>query len=339
MGLFDQPRTQQPVWFMRQAGRYHWHYQQFRQKHDFMTLCKDAELASEITMGPIEDFDFNAAIMFSDLLFPLEQLSMGLNYLSGPPKLGYYLEDRENFKKLKVKEKSETFYKFQADTLISLKQRLSKDVTLLGFVGAPFTLYTYATEGGHKGSLVSSKKGLYDGLFEKFLNLLEPILLENIAVQLNAGADAICLFDTAVGELSFHDYQKFIIPVMKRIAETVKSQFPDKKIIYYSKLTHLYYLEALESKDIDVLGIDWRCDIKLALKTLGKNYYIQGNFDPVWLHLSSEDLKKNLEIYLENLKDAENKEKWIAGLGHGVLVQTPEENVRMAVKMIQKSLT
>ncbi len=337
MNIFEQRENgMQPVWFMRQAGRYHWHYQGFRKKHSFMELCKNPELACEVTLGPIEDFKFNAAIMFSDLLFPLEQMNLGLHYNDGPPKLETYLSNADQYKKVKIIEPANTFYKFQSDTCSLLKEKLPKDVTLLGFVGAPFTLYTYATEGGHKGSLIASKTGLYDGRWQRFLDILLPNLLENISMQLNAGADAICLFDTAVGELGFEDYMRFIKPVINQIADSVKAKHPDKKIIYYTKQTHLRFLENLQAKSIDVLGIDWRIDLVDALKTLGKDYYVQGNIDPVWLHLPWEDLEKNLQTFTTKMQEhPELKKKWVAGLGHGVLPKTPEENVRRAVEFIQ----
>jgi uroporphyrinogen decarboxylase len=131
-----------PVWFMRQAGRYHSHYQGIKKNSDFMTMCKNPELACEVTLGPIQDFGFNAAILFSDLLFPLEQLGMGLSYHSGPPTLEWHLEKVEDVQKLKVVSPGKEFYKFQGDACKLLRERLPKDVTLLGFVGAPFTLYT-----------------------------------------------------------------------------------------------------------------------------------------------------------------------------------------------------
>ena len=140
-------KTKVPVWFMRQAGRYHNHYQGIKKNSDFMTMCKNPELAAEITMGPIDDFNFDAAILFSDLLFPLEQLNMGLSYHSGPPTLEWNMKDLESLNKLKVLEPSEKFYRFQADALRLLKEKLPHPKTLLGFVGAPFTLYTYACEG------------------------------------------------------------------------------------------------------------------------------------------------------------------------------------------------
>jgi len=163
MGLFNDRlknadgTTQVPVWFMRQAGRYHSHYQSIKKDSDFMTMCKNPKLACEITMGPIRDFNFDAAILFSDLLFPLEQLGLGLTYNPGPL-LEFKLETPADLKKLKLIQESSAYYSFQKDATKLLRAELPATKSLLGFVGAPWTLYTYAVEGSHSGNLTSSKK-------------------------------------------------------------------------------------------------------------------------------------------------------------------------------------
>lgn len=344
MGLFndriqsENGKTQVPVWFMRQAGRYHSHYQNIKKNSDFISMCKTPELALEITMGPIEDFNFDAAILFSDLLFPLEQMGMGLTYAPGP-KLGFTLENPSDLKKLNLVDTPENFYKFQADSCSLLRAKLPKEKTLLGFVGAPFTLYTYAVEGGHSGNLTASKKGLVNGLWQGFTELLLPNLLTEMKLQAEAGADAICLFDTAVGELSFSDYKKYIPTLLRTITAEFKSSYPDKKIIYYSKLTQPYYLEEIQDPNIDVIGIDWRNDLAEHLNRFGKDYMIQGNIDPSWLHLPWDELEKNLNGFWETLQNKKvDPSRWIAGLGHGVLQQTPEENVRNTVGWIHSNI-
>ncbi len=332
-----QGKTQVPVWFMRQAGRYHSHYQSIKKKSDFMTMCKEPELACEVTLGPIQDFKFNAAILFSDLLFPLEHLGMGLTYAPGP-KLSWHLEKPEDLKKLKPVKPAQEFYKFQAEACRLLVNKLPQDVTLLGFVGAPFTLYTYAVEGSHAGNLVSSRKGFYDGRWQGFTETLFPQVLEEMVLQVTGGADAVALFDTAAGELSPFDYEKFVVPEIKKITAAFKARCPDAKIIYYSKHTNHTFLDALNDKNIDVLGIDWRVSLKETLKTYSKNYYIQGNIDPIWLHLPWNHLEENLKRFWGDLSGSgADLSKWICGLGHGVTIETPEENVRKTVEFIQKN--
>lgn len=328
-----------PVWFMRQAGRYHQHYQHLRAKHSFYDLCKIPELAAEVTMGPINDFKFDAAILFSDLLFPLENLNLGLSYESGGPTLSSRLEKLDQVKKLSLSLPSSIFYKFQEDATSLLRARLPLDKNLIGFVGGPFTLFAYAVHGSHAGSLQGAKAGLYDGRFETFCQILIPDILEEMASQANGGADTVAIFDTAVGELSLYDFKKFIVPLLHSICKQFKSRFPDRKIIYYSKHTTLNHLGAIENEYIDVLGVDYRHQLPEVFESLSADYYIQGNFDPCWLHLSPQDLQARLEDYLMLMKPLNKRwDRWIAGLGHGVLPATPENNVRRAVDFFHQHL-
>jgi uroporphyrinogen decarboxylase len=336
MDIFENRSSMLPVWFMRQAGRYHSHYQGIKKNSDFMTMCKNPELACEVTLGPIQDFGFNAAILFSDLLFPLEQLGMGLSYHSGPPTLEWHLETTDDIKKLKVIKPAEEFYKFQGDACKLLRERLPNDVTLLGFVGAPFTLYTYAVEGSHAGNLVSAKKGLFDGRFESFCDILLPELLKEMLVQANNGAQAVALFDTAAGELCVADYKEFIVPKITELLKEFKARSPKTKIIYYSKHTQAGFIKTLDLTNIDVIGVDWRCDLVEIQKLLPADKFIQGNLDPAWLHLPWEILEKKAAAYYQDLRDRGlDFKRWVAGLGHGVLIQTPESNVRNLVKLVQ----
>ncbi len=339
MDIFENRGSTLPVWFMRQAGRYHSHYQGIKKNSDFMTMCKNPELACEVTLGPIQDFGFNAAILFSDLLFPLEQLGMGLSYHSGPPTLEWHLQTTADIKKLKLTAPGEEFYKFQGEACKLIRERLPKDVTLLGFVGAPFTLYTYAVEGSHAGNLVSAKQGLFDGRFEAFTNILMPELLKEMLTQANNGAQAVALFDTAAGELCVADYKEFIVPKITALLKEFKAKSPNTKIIYYSKHTQAGFIKALDLTHIDVIGVDWRCDLVEIQKLLPPHVFIQGNLDPAWLHLPWEILEKKAKHYYQDLRDRGlDFKRWTAGLGHGVLIQTPETNVRNLVKLIQSQI-
>jgi uroporphyrinogen decarboxylase len=340
MGLFsdriknNDGTTQVPVWFMRQAGRYHSHYQNIKKDSDFMSMCKNPKLACEITMGPIRDFNFDAAILFSDLLFPLEQLGLGLTYNPGPL-LDFKIEKPADLKKCKLIQDSRTYYGFQKEATKLLRAELPASKSLLGFVGAPWTLYTYAVEGSHAGNLTSSKLGFYDGRFQGFCDLLIPELLTEMKLQAEGGADAVCLFDTAVGELTLPDFKEFILPVLRQGTSSFKKSHPNTKIVYYSKLTHINYLQAIEDKNIDVLGIDWRMSLSGALKSLGNDYMIQGNLDPSYLHYPWEVLEKKLaQFWNEVTQGGLPLNQWICGLGHGVLQQTPESNVKKTVEYI-----
>lgn len=334
--IMDQGKTRVPVWYMRQAGRYHDHYQNLKKTYSFMELCKKPSLACEVTMGPIEEFDFDAAILFSDLLFPLEQLGMDLIYDPGP-KLGFKIEKLEDIKKLNSKA-DQNFFNFQKDACALLRTTLPKTKTLLGFVGAPFTLYAYAVEGSHAGALLSSKTGLYDGRYEAFCELLLPNVLNEMIIQAEGGAQAVCIFDTAVGELTLKDFKNYAVPKLKFLTKEFKKQYPNIPIIYYSRNTHVNHMQLIEDDNIDVLGVDWRHNLAESINIFSKDYMIQGNFDPCWLHLSWENCEKNLKEFYQDLeKNKCDLSRWICGLGHGVLQHTPQDNVKKSIEYIHKN--
>jgi uroporphyrinogen decarboxylase len=332
--IVEDGKTRLPVWFMRQAGRYHDHYQDMKTRNTFMQLCKTPKLACEVTMGPIREFDFDAAILFSDLLFPLEQMGLGLEYSPGP-KLEKHIKTLDDMKTVKLKEDAADYYQFQKSACELLKKTLPENKTLLGFVGAPFTLFAYAVEGSHAGSLVNSKVGLYDGRYDAFFELLFPNVLKEMSMQAEGGADAVCIFDTAVGELTLKDFKKFALPKLKMMTAEFKKLHPDTKIIYYSRNTHTDYLRAIQDDNIDVIGVDWRHDLGAVINEFGKDYYIQGNFDPCWLHLPWEQVQTHLqEFYTDLCASGADQSRLIMGLGHGVLQQTPQENVQKTIQYI-----
>src|SRR5256885_7931668 len=190
------PQRTPPIWLMRQAGRYHKHYQALRAKHSFVDLCKQPELAAEVALGPVMDFGFDAAILFSDLLFPLEALGMGLEYTDRGPQLGWNLNE-DTVSRLRSIEDAWPHLLFQGEAMRVTRERLPSDRSLIGFVGGPWTLFVYAVEGSHKGSLIESKKLL--SLFPRFCETLVPLLVRNIELQLEGGAEVVMIFDTAAG--------------------------------------------------------------------------------------------------------------------------------------------
>src|SRR5229473_7372911 len=214
--LARRPQAVPPIWLMRQAGRYHKHYQALRQKHSFMDLCKQPELAAEVALGPVLDFDFDAAILFSDLLFPLEALGMGLEYTDRGPQLGWKL-DRETFSQLRPLEDAWPHLLFQGEAVRATRVRLPEDRSLIGFVGGPWTLFVYAVEGSHAGSLTASKDLL--SLFPRFCEVIVPLLARNIELQLNNGAELVVIFDTAAGELMPDIFQTEVTPQLELLTQ------------------------------------------------------------------------------------------------------------------------
>jgi uroporphyrinogen decarboxylase len=317
-----------PIWLMRQAGRYHRHYQALRQKHSFMDLCKQPELAAEVALGPVLDFDFDAAILFSDLLFPLEALGMGLDYTDRGPQLGWKL-DRETFSQLRSVEDAWPHLLFQGAAVRATRERLPEDRSLIGFVGGPWTLFVYTVEGSHGGSLTASKKLL--SLFPRFCELMVPLLARNIELQLNNGAELVMIFDTAAGELTPGIFQTEVLPQLE-----LMTQNDSARIGYYSKGTqpaHLRHSLFTEGRLAGV-GVDYRWDMSEALGMFPHGF-VQGNFDPALLLSEQDELKNRLAKYLGALT-RQDRAGWVCGLGHGVLPGTPEENVRIFVDTVRE---
>jgi uroporphyrinogen decarboxylase len=319
-----------PIWFMRQAGRYHSHYQNLRKSYSFEELCKQPELAAEVALGPIQDFDFDVAIMFSDILFPLEALGFGLKYTDAGPKLSFSLTD-ESFQLLTPWQDSVNFMSFQMKALQATRAVLPKDKSLIGFIGGLWTLYVYAVEGSHAGSLVESKR--QPALFTKFLTQLAPLMEKNIEQQIEGGAEVVMIFDTAAGELSPQIFQKWVAPSLLALA----NKFPGR-LGYYSKGTQLKHLnETFLAAPWAGLGFDHRNALPDILK-LNLKPFVQGNFDQTLLHLSLSEMKPLLEEYLQPFRDLpkEARANWVCGLGHGVLPKTPQDNVRYFIDRVRE---
>jgi len=327
-----------PVWFMRQAGRYHAHYQALRARHDFIDLCKRPQLACEVTMGPIEDFGFDAAILFSDLLFPLEALGMGLRYDPGP-KLDWHLRERADLARLRSGAGTLAELDFQAEATRLVRARLGAERALIGFVGGPFTLYAYAVAGSHEGFARSGLPGLEDGLYAGFCERLEELLAGNMALQARAGADCVALFDTAAGALDPAQFARHAAGPLARVVARFRAACPRTPVIYYSRDTGPAHWRALEALDLQCLGIDWRHDLAAMLTELSPRWCLQGNLDPEWLRLPAAELEPRVRAVFARVRalPAAARAAWVCGLGHGVLQHTPEDNVRLVLR-IQKEM-
>jgi uroporphyrinogen decarboxylase len=323
-----------PVWFMRQAGRYHRHYQRLRARHEFVQLCKQPQLAAEVTLGPIEEFGFDAAILFSDLLFPLEAMGMGLRYAPGP-QLDWYLKTVADLDKLQGGAACAAHMSFQGEAIELVRARLSPATALIGFVGGPFTLYAYAVAGSHEGFARSSLDGLDDGLYRGFNQRLCVLLAANMALQVHSGADCVAIFDTAAGTLSAPQFARHAAQPLATVMREFRARCPDTPVIYYSRDTGPAHWQSLREIDLQCLGVDWRQDLIDVLHAQRGHCSVQGNIDPHWLLLPPTQLEPRLRDYFARLLDqpAALRTGWICGLGHGVLQTTPEANVHLALRI------
>ena len=323
-----------PVWFMRQAGRYHRHYQALRAKHEFIALCKQPELATEVTMGPIDDFGFDAAILFSDLLFPLEAMGMGLSYEPGP-KLGWHLRSTADLQRLAGGLAAAAHMEFQAEAIRLLRPRLGAERALIGFVGGPFTLYAYAVAGSHEGFTRAGLLGLEDGLYTGFCERLVELLAGNMVLQAKAGADCVALFDTAAGSLDPAQFARHAVTPLAQVIRLFRASCPRTPLIYYSRDTGPAHWRALDTLNIQCLGVDWRHDLAATLSAQTPRWCLQGNLDPDWLLLPAAQLELRVRAVFAQVAalPAATRAAWVSGLGHGVLQHTPEANVRLVLKI------
>ncbi len=323
-----------PIWFMRQAGRYHRHYQKLKEKHDFMQLCKEPELAAEVAMGPMQDFDFDVAILFSDLLFPLEALGMGLTYAPGP-KFERPLVAADLQGDLPSLEEALAKLEFQRSAMTLTRERLPQEKSLIGFVGGPWTLFAYACGGTHDGHLIAAKS--QPQFFVDFCDVMVPLLIENIRLQLDGGAEVVMIFDTAAGEVSPVFYKKWIAPRLLQLAKAHPG-----RLGYYSKGTTADHLRdsILQSALWAGVGVDHRWDLS-ALLPHRETGFTQGNFDQAFLFADEDQFKNHLRDFIAPLKDLPESQRrgWVCGLGHGVLPQTPEKHVRLFVDTIRREFS
>jgi uroporphyrinogen decarboxylase len=326
--------TVPPIWCMRQAGRYQRAYQAFRRRHSFETLCREPDLAAKVALSSIEDFDFDAAILFSDLLFPLDALGLGVRYEDGGPRL--LRRFTAHSKQLRPVDEAEHALRFQSDAVAVTRRQLPVDKGLIGFVGGPWTLFVYAVEGAHTGPLARAKSSL--ALYRRFASVVVDLLERMIAAQLAAGADLVMVFDTAAGELTPSAFRRHLLPDLRRLAD----RFPGR-LGYFARALHPAHLGdewTSAGRAWAGLGVDWRWNLADLLTSPGRRGFVQGNFDPALLQLTGPALRRAIEEFLAPLGrlDPHARRGWICGLGHGVLPGTPETSVRTFVRTVRRRL-
>jgi uroporphyrinogen decarboxylase len=333
-----QPVSRTPVWMMRQAGRYLPEYQAVRSKVSFLELCKTPELACEVTLQPLDRFGFDAAILFSDILIPLEAMGTGLEFLpSHGPKIPEPVRDRAGVDRLVVPD-PEASMSFVMDAIRTIRGALAGRVPLIGFAGAPFTMATYAVEGGGSKTYAHTK-GLIFGDPQAAHALLEKLAettARYLEAQIAAGAQAVQLFDSWAGILAPPEFREFALAYARRVIDAVRGSpaYRDNPapIIYFVNGC-APYLEDLPNSGADVLGIDWRVDLGEARRRLGDGVAVQGNMDPTCLFMDSERLRARVGAVLSAAGDAPGH---VFNLGHGVLPSTNPDRVGDMVRAVRE---
>ena len=310
-----------PVWMMRQAGRYLPEYREIRAKHTFLEMCKTPEIAAEVTLQPIRRFEIDAAIIFADILLPLEPMGIGLEFAKGEgPVIHNPVRSMADVEKLKpIDAATQIAYLMQAIKLV-LKE-LNGKVPLIGFSGAPFTLASYIIEGGGSKNYQHAKTLMYSEpkAWHKFMEHLTGVIINYLNAQIDAGVQVVQLFDSWVGVLGPTDYREFVLPHQKNVIAGIKRTVP---LIHFANgATHI--LEMVAEAGGDVIGLDWRCDLGAAWKRVGHEKGVQGNLDPLTLFGTKEFIRKRTK---EILDTANSRNGHIMNLGHGILPETPIEN-------------
>lgn len=319
-----------PVWLMRQAGRYMKEYQEVRAKVDFLTLCKTPELAATVTLQPIDILGVDAAILFSDILIPVEAMGMPLEFHDKKgPILGDPVRTKAGVDKLVIPD-TEDSMPFVLDTIKILRRELK--VPLIGFSGAPWTLATYIIEGGSSKNFMYTKRMMYQnpGLFKALMEKITATVIEYLTSQIHAGVQAVQLFDSWAGILAPYDYENNIFPYVKSAIKALK-KFDVPVIYFVNDCAGL--LKVVKKCGADVIGIDWRVDMAKAAKKLGKKYSVQGNLDPCVLFAPKEQIEDRVKDILFKAEPARGH---IFNLGHGILPETPVENAIAMVEAVHR---
>ena len=322
-----------PVWMMRQAGRYLPEYQAVRSKLTFLELCKTPELAAEVTIQPVDILGVDAAILFSDILIPLEAMGLTLEFHEKiGPVFPDPVRDKQAVEKLIIPDPDERL-NFVMDTIRILRQELAAKVPLIGFAGAPFTLATYLIEGGSSKFFFETKKmmfaapELYYALMEKITECTSVYL----KAQAAAGAQALQIFDSWAGVLAPADFEHYALPYVKRIIAELK-EATEIPIIYFAN-NGATLLDLSKTSGADVLGLDWRVDIGRAIEQIGPGIAVQRNLDPSALLLPENKLRERVGKILARASKAHGH---ICNLGHGIHQFTPPSQAQIFIDAVHE---
>lgn len=325
-----QPVERVPLWLMRQAGRYMPEYRALRKKHSMLELCRTPELAAEVTLQPINRYDLDAAIIFADILLPLEGLGVGFEFSpSEGPVVERPVRTPEDVAVVKPFDPAvELGYVLEAIKLV--RRELEGRVPLIGFAGAPFTLASYMIEGGSSRHYLHMKSFMYQhpGAWDRLMRAISEVTRDYLAAQIEAGAQAVQLFDSWVGSLSPEDYRQFVLPHSARVLEGL-AEYDVPRIHFGTNTATL--LETMKEAGGEVIGVDWRLPIERAREIIGPDFAVQGNLDPVTLMAPRELLIERAQSILER---ADAKNGYIFNLGHGILPSTPMEAVDAVIETV-----
>ena len=325
------PTDVRPVWFMRQAGRYLKPYREIRARHNILEICKRPDLAAAVTLQPVEILDVDAAIIFADLLLPVEPMGLKLRFVSGEgPVIDNPVRTSNDVDSLSISDTDNLGYVGEAIQIVV--KALAGRAPVIGFCGAPFTMASYMIEGGPSRHFLRTKQMMYrdETLWRRLMGKLVDVLGPYAIMQVAQGARAIQVFDSWVGALGPDDYVRFVAPYSRALIERIRSA--SVPVIHFGTGAAGFFRE-LHAAGGDVMGVDWRINIDQAWMDISYRSAVQGNLDPAALFSPLAELK--LRVF-ELLKRTGTRPGHIFNLGHGILPETPVENVKAVVEMVRE---
>ena len=320
-----------PVWFMRQAGRYMPEYRAIREKYSLLEICYQPELAAEVTLQPVRALGVDAAILFADILLPVIPLGLGLEFAKGEgPILQNPVHTMEDVQALNPVE-AEADLDYVMDAIRILRGELN-GIPLIGFCGAPFTVASYMIEGGSSREFLKTKTMIYSDpqTWHALMEKLSFVLADYLVAQIRAGARAVQIFDSWVGALSPQDYEKFVLPYSQKVLQAAKNE--NVPVIHFGTNTTTL-LTLMKRAGGDVIGLDWRIPLDDGWTLLGNDIAVQGNLDPIMLFAPLPEI--NTRVH-DILRRAGGRPGHIFNLGHGILQNTPIDNVKAVVDMVHE---
>ncbi|MDI6715881.1 MAG: uroporphyrinogen decarboxylase [Actinomycetota bacterium] len=321
-----------PVWLMRQAGRYMKEYRDIRAKHDFLTMCKEPEIAAEVTLQPVDHLGVDAAILFADILLPLEGMGIKLEFAKGEgPVIHNPVRRRADVGKITVVEAEEAT-PYVAEAIKILRRELKNRVPLIGFSGAPFTIASYIVEGSGSRDYRYTKALMYEDpeAWHALMDKLSEIVTRYLRMQIKAGAQAVQMFDSWVGALGPYEYEKFVMPYSKKVMDNLAGEAVPR-IHFANNASTL--LELVSMAGGDVIGVDWRINLDIAWQRIGYDKAIQGNLDPITLFGPIDSIKERVKDILDR---AGGRPGHIFNLGHGIHKETPVSHVKALVEIVHE---
>jgi uroporphyrinogen decarboxylase len=325
------PTDVRPVWFMRQAGRYMRQYREIRSRHGLLDICKRPDLAAAVTLQPVEVLDVDAAIIFADLLLPVEPMGLRLRFVSGEgPHIDNPVRSNADIDSLSTANTDDLGY--VGDAIQLAVRALGGRVPVIGFVGAPFTLASYMIEGGSSRNYIRTKRMMYadETMWRRLMGKIVDVLAPFASSQVAAGARAIQVFDSWAGALGPDDYVRYVAPYSRALIERIRST--SVPVIHFGTGVSGYFRE-LHAAGGDVIGCDWRINIDQAWMDISYRAAIQGNLDPVVLFAPLPELRQRIH---ELLRRTGTRPGHIFNLGHGILPETPVDNVKACVEIVRE---